>query len=216
MNTFSIEAALRFGWETFKKRPAFFIGVTVIIIVVSWFVGFVIEMIGGKDNFVGGIINLLVTTLVDLGVVATMLKVYDAPESATFADLWPPQGSLPYLGATILTAIIVVAGLILLIVPGIIAAMMLLFVKFIVVDRGMGPIEALKESARITKGHRMTLFLFVLAIAVINIIGAILLLVPLLVTIPVSTLAMVYAYRTFGHKASEVAPAAAPAPVATV
>jgi uncharacterized membrane protein len=89
--------------------------------------------------------------------------------------------------------------------------MMLLFVKFIVVDRKMGPIEALKESVRMTKGHRMTLFLLVLLIAVINIIGAILLLVPLLVTIPVSTLAMVYAYRKIGHAASEVVPAAAPA-----
>ncbi|MCB6575032.1 hypothetical protein LI165_13470, partial [Phascolarctobacterium faecium] len=77
--------------------------------------------------------------------------------------------------------------LVLVIVPGIIAATMLLFVKFVVVDRKMSPIDAMKESARITKGHRVTLFLFVLAIAVINIIGAILLVVPLLVTIPVST-----------------------------
>ncbi len=213
MNTFSIEAAFRFGWDTFKKRPGFFIGMTLIILVASWVTGFVIGMIGMKDNFLGGIINLAVTTLVDLGVVATMLKVYDSPESVTFADLWHPQSYLPYLGATILTAICVVVGLVLLVIPGIIAAVMLLFVKFLVVDRKLGPVEALKESARITKGHRMTLFLFVLAIAVINVIGALLLVVPLLVTIPISTLAMVYAYRTIAHKASEVV--AAPAPAAT-
>lgn len=208
MNTsFSIEAAFKYGWNTFKHRPGFFIGITVIILIVSWLTGFILGMVGEKGNAISGIINLLVTTLVDLGVVATMLKVYDSPDGVTFSDLWHPQQYLPYLGATILTGIAVVIGLILLIVPGIIVAMMLLFVKFIVVDRGMGPIDALKESARITKGHRLTLFLFVLAIAVINIIGAILLLVPLLVTIPVSSLAMVYAYRTIGHKASEVVPA---------
>jgi uncharacterized membrane protein len=162
-----------------------------------------------KGNVVGGLLNLVVTTFIDLGVVAVVLKVFDAPESAQFGDLWHPQQYLPYLGATILTAITVVIGLILLIVPGIIAAVMLLFVKFIVVDRHMGPIEAMKESARITKGHRMNLFLFVLAIAVLNIIGAVLLVLPLLVTIPISMLAMVYAYRTIGHKASEVV--AAPA-----
>jgi uncharacterized membrane protein len=211
MNTISVQDALRYGWDTFKKRPGFFIGVTLIIFLVSWLTGFIISMVGLKDNFIGSIVNLLVTTLLDLGVVATMLKVYDAPESATINDLWHPSQYLPYLGATLLTAIIVVIGLILLIVPGVIAAMMLLFVKFIVVDRKMGPIEALKESVRMTKGHRMTLFLLVLLIAVINIIGAILLLVPLLVTIPVSTLAMVYAYRKIGHAASEVVPAAAPA-----
>ena len=204
MNTLSIEAAFKFGWETFKKRPGFFIGMTAIIFAVSWATGFIIGLVGMKGNSVGGVINLLVTTLLDLGVVATMLKVYDAPESANFSDLWHPQQYLPYLGATVLTAIIVVVGLVLLVVPGIIAATMLLFVKFIVVDRKMAPIEALKESARMTKGHRMTLFLLVLAIAVLNIVGAILLVVPLLVTIPVSTLAMVYAYRKIGHAASEV------------
>ncbi len=204
MNTFSIGAAFTFGWETFKKRPAFFVGITLIILVVSWVTGFVIGKVVGTENVIGGLLNLAVTTLVDLGVVATMLKVFDNPESPTFADLWHPQQYLPYLAATILTAIIVVVGLILLIIPGLIAAVALLFVKFIVVDRKLGPIEALKESARITKGHRMTLFLFVLAIAGINIVGALLLLVPLLVTIPISSLAMVYAYRTIGHKASEV------------
>jgi uncharacterized membrane protein len=204
MQTFSIEAALKFGWETFKKRPGFFIGMTLIILIVSWLTGFAIETVGGKDNIIVGLVNLAITTLIDLGVVATVLKAYDSAESVSFSDLWHPQQYLPYLGATLLTAVIVVVGLILLIIPGIIAAVTLLFVKFLVVDRKLGPIEALKESARITKGHRMTLFLFVLAIAVINIIGAILLLIPLLVTIPVSTLAMVYAYRTLGHKASEV------------
>lgn len=217
MNTFSIEAAFRFGWDTFKKRPGFFIGMTLIVLVVSWLTGFVLSMFSMDKNFIGGIVNLAITTLVDLGIVATVLKVYDVPESVTFSDLWHPQGYLPYLGATILTAIVVVIGLILLIIPGLIAATMLLFVKFVVVDRKLSPIDAMKESARITKGHRMTLFLFVLAIAVLNIIGAILLVIPLLVTIPISTLAMVYAYRTLGHKASEVvaAPVAAPAPATT-
>lgn len=212
METISLQAALRFGWETFKKRPGFFIGVTLIIFVVSWVTGLVLRMLDLDQNFIGSILNLLITTLLDLGVVATMLKVYDSVESAQFSDLWHPQQYLPYLGATVLTAIIVVVGLVLLIVPGVIAAMMLLFVKFIVVDRNMGPVDALKESARMTKGHRMQLFLLVLAIAVINIIGALLLLVPLLVTIPVSTLAMVYAYRRLGHAASEVVATPTPAP----
>ncbi len=204
MKTFSIEAAFKFGWETFKKRPGFFISMTVIVLIVSWVTGYSIEMVAGKESVIAGLLNLAISTLVDLGVVATVLKVYDSVESVSLSNLWHPQQYLPYLGATLLTAVIVVVGLILLIVPGIIAAVTLLFVKFLVVDRKLGPVEALKESARITKGHRMTLFLFVLAIAVINIIGAILLLIPLLVTIPVSSLAMVYAYRQLGHKASEV------------
>ncbi len=211
MNTFSIEAALRFGWNTFKKRPGFFVGVTLIIGIVSWITGFIIGLLGEPgEGMIGRLLNLLVTTLVDLGVVAVLLKAFDNVEAPQFADLWHPHRYLPYLGATILMGLIVVVGLVLLIIPGIIASIMLMFTKFLVVDRSLGPVEALKESVRITKGHRLNLFLFMLAIIAINLVGALLLFVPLLVTVPVSGLAMIYVYRTIGHKASEVV-AAAPA-----
>jgi hypothetical protein len=32
---FASGAAIRFGWETFKRRPWFFVGVTVVILLVS-------------------------------------------------------------------------------------------------------------------------------------------------------------------------------------
>jgi uncharacterized membrane protein len=187
----------------------------VIIIAIAMLTDMVITGVFGErgpSGFVGGLVSLAISTLVDLGVVATLLKVYDNVESADFKDLWHPSGYLPYLGATVLMGVIVFIGFVLLIVPGLIAMTVLMFTKFVVVDRKLGPIEALKESARITKGNRMTLFLFLLSLIVINLIGLLALLVGLLVTIPVSGLAMLYAYRTLGHKASEVVPAAAPAP----
>jgi uncharacterized membrane protein len=214
MKTFSIEAALRFGWETFKKRPAFFAGMAAIVFIVSMVIDAITRMTFGEvglQGFVGGIISFAVATLVDLGVVATLLKAYDDVNAADFKDLWHPDQYVPYLIASIIMGIAVGIGLILLIIPGIIIAVILMFTKFVVIDRKLSPIDALKESARITTGHRVNLFLFMVVIVVLNIIGALALLVGLLVTVPVSALAMVYLYRTLGHQASEVVATATPA-----
>jgi uncharacterized membrane protein len=72
----------------------------------------------------------------------------------------------------------------------------LMFVPYIVIDRGLGPIEAMKESWRVTKGHKWQLFLLFLALIGLNILGAIALIVGLLVTIPITMLAAAHAYRT--------------------
>lgn len=228
MNTFSVEAAFRFGWETFRKRPGFFVGVTLIIGLVSFLTGAVAGMFGAGDGgIIGGAIQFLVSALVDLGVTTLMLKVYDSVESAHFGDLWSPKLYIPYLGVTILVGIAVgiwfvlsyilgPLGMLIAIIPAAIAALTFMFAKFLVVDRKLGPVEAMKESMRITKGRYGSLILFVIAIAVMNFIGALALLVGLLITVPVSGIAVVYVYRTIGHKASEVVPAPAPAATSSI
>ena len=81
-------------------------------------------------------------------------------------------------------------------VPGIIIAMGLAFVPYLVVERGLGPIDAIKESWRITKGHKWQLFLLVLALLGINLLGLLALVVGIFVAIPVTMIAFVHAYRT--------------------
>lgn len=221
MNTFSIEAALRFGWETFKKRPGFFIGITIILGVVSGLFSVLTSSLGeGGGRVVGEGANFLIMTLLDLGITATLLKAFDTVETVKFSDLWHPAQYLTYLIASIIVAVAVgiwfvittvlgPIGIAIAIIPAIIISIMLMFTRFLVIDRSMGAIDALKESVRITAGNRFKLFLFIIVIAVLNIVGLVALLVGLLVTVPVSGLAMVYVYRTIGHKASEVVPVSA-------
>ena len=84
--------------------------------------------------------------------------------------------------------------------PGVIVGLMFMFTTFIVIDRGLGPIEAMKESRRITDGHKWTLLGFSLMLVLINLLGMLALVVGLLVTIPVSSLALVQAYRLLGGR----------------
>jgi len=61
--------------------------------------------------------------------------------------------------AGLVMTIIIVIGIFMLIVPGIIIACRLAFVPYLVIDRKMEAMEALKASWVMTKGHGWTIFL---------------------------------------------------------
>ena len=62
--------------------------------------------------------------------------------------------TLPVIGASILCALAVTVGLLLLIVPGLILLVALsIFVPIVVIERA-GPLQALKRSAQLTEGNR--------------------------------------------------------------
>ncbi len=60
--------------------------------------------------------------------------------------------------ANLLTAAIVITGFILLIVPGIIFACKLVFVPYLVMDKNLDPVEAVKKSWSMTNGYGWTIF----------------------------------------------------------
>ena len=60
--------------------------------------------------------------------------------------------------AALLSGAIIVAGFILLIVPGIILACRLAFVPYLVMDKQLDPVKAVEESWRLTKGYGWTIF----------------------------------------------------------
>ncbi|MEK7156696.1 MAG: hypothetical protein AAB790_02720 [Patescibacteria group bacterium] len=202
MNTFSPGAMIRFGWETFTKRPWFFIGVFLIISILSSGGSF---RTNDSADVTSGAVALFVVVaavlaviqvLAKMGSIHLVLKAHDSAESATFGDLWAPHPFWKFVGGSILVGIIVIVGFILVIVPGIIWALRYLFVPYLIIERKLAPFAALKESARITYGYKWQLLGLLGLIVLINILGAVLLLVGLLVSIPVSSLAMVHAYRT--------------------
>jgi len=75
--------------------------------------------------------------------------------------------------ANVLVGVIVVIGFMLLIVPGIIFACKLVFTPYLVVDRKMEVIEAVKESWRMTSGHAWKVFGMGLLAILIGIAGLI-------------------------------------------
>src|SRR5690606_24140896 len=86
-------------------------------------------------------------------------------------------------------------GLVLLIVPGVILAVVYAFYGFVIVDRGEPVLAALQRSAELTRGHRGELFLFGVVLLGLNLLGALAFGIGLLITSPVSLIAAGYVYR---------------------
>ena len=73
--------------------------------------------------------------------------------------------------ANILTTLIIGAGFIFFIIPGIYFACKLSFVDYLIVDRKMEVVEAIKESWRLTNGYTFKIFLLGLAAFFVGILG---------------------------------------------
>jgi len=135
-----------------------------------------------------------------MGATAFYIAAHDNPDGAELSMLWHPRPFWKYLAVSILLAIVIGIGLALLIVPGIILFLMFMFSTFIVIERGLGPIDAMSESRRLTRGHKWELLAFVGLLFLINLLGLLALIVGILVSIPVSALAFVHAYRALGGR----------------
>lgn len=194
MNPFSIRESISFGWETFKKDPWFFVGATAALTIFSMIVNMLTSGGHGGGSFLGFLISLLASTVVTIAYARLALSSADGAHVG-WDGLWAPQYFFNMLGATILQSVIVLIGLVLLIVPGIIASLILSMTQLSVVDKTLNPIEALKESYRLTKGHLWQLFLFMLVLVLMNLVGLLALVVGLLVTLPVSLIAVAHVYK---------------------
>lgn len=214
MATFTVGECVRFGWETFKRRPGILIAALIITyaapILATSLVGSVLGAIfnaigAGVGEFIGLALMLafVVTAFVLalLGLFTFYLRAHDNIDGVTIGDMWNPEPFWRFFGAELLLLLMVFVGCFLFVVPGIIAALGFAFAPVLTIDRGLGPIEALKTSWRITKGHKGTMFLLLLALTGINILGTLALLIGVLVSIPVVSLALIHAYRTLSPRA---------------
>jgi uncharacterized membrane protein len=112
-----------------------------------------------------------------------------------FSDLWYYKPILNYFLASVVQGIIVTIGFILLIIPGIILSIRLYYTYYLIIDKNLGFVEAIKKSWAITRGNTWNLFFFGVLIGLINILGALCLIVGLFVTVPLSLLALTFVYR---------------------
>ncbi len=102
--------------------------------------------------------------------------------------------------AGLLNSVIVIAGFILLVVPGIIFACKLAFVPYLVIDRDMEPVEAVKKSWSMTRGYAGRIFVIWLLGIPIALLGLLLLAVGVIPASMWIISAQVYLY----HRVAEL------------
>lgn len=141
------------------------------------------------------LVGFIVSIFVHVGVIRLALKLLDDVRGGVqdFLPTWRIFWHL-LLGG-VLYGLVVGFGTLLLIFPGVIWGLRYGQMFYLVVDRDMGPIEAMKMSAKMTYGYKKRLFLVCLVSIGVVIVGALVLLVGLLVALPMVVLAWAYIYR---------------------
>lgn len=118
--------------------------------------------------------------------------------------------------ANLLVGIIILVGLVLLIVPGIIFACKLAFVPYLIVERRMEVIQAVKTSWNMTTGHAVTIFLMGLLAIPLAIAGLLVLCVGIIPAILWIGVAFASMYHAVSSRIVEAQPVetfeAAPSP----
>jgi hypothetical protein len=113
------------------------------------------------------------------------------------------QTYIRYLGAYAIMYIIVIIWLILLIVPGIIFALRLSMIPYLIIDKKLWSIQAIKTSWKMTKGFGGTIFGLALLCGLINMLWILAIFVWLLRTIPLAMIATAYLYTKI-HESSKL------------
>lgn len=198
MSKFSKKEVINSGWETTTQNFFFFVKLLLIIGVINFIGAIISEQLKGTEpsfNVLGTIVVWLIQTIVAMGFIKITLDFVDnrKPILLELYNQYPLF--LNYIAGAILSTLIVLVGILLLIIPGIIFSIRLQFVSFLILDKKLGPVEAIKESWKITKGSVWNLFLLGLALGLINLAGFLTLIIGLLWTIPTTSLATAYVYR---------------------
>jgi uncharacterized membrane protein len=206
---FSNKEAIKYGWDIMKANFWFFVG---IIIVAGLIVGIpsnIADRLNDPDLcLLGFIFNI---TIISIGLIKIAL-IFLNKEKPEFKELFNFKGSFwRFIGGSILYGLIVVAGFILLIIPGIYWAIKYQWFGYCIVDQKLGPVQALKKSAQMTDTVKWQLLGFGLVMTGINILGFLCLFIGLFATIPTTLLATTFVYRKLLSQ-TESAQATIPAP----
>lgn len=200
---FSASEALSKAWPLFKKDWAILLGVLAITTVISFVFSYVLDSYEQEPQtqtlfftvLLINILNWIVSTLLTISWTNVYLRSSRSQETS-LSDMFTRWGRfLPYLGATILSGLIILGGFLLLIVPGIIWSIKYMFVPYLIIDKNIGVKESLAASEKMTEGIKWRLLSFGVVLGLVNIAGLLALVVGLFVTVPLTTLASFVLYN---------------------
>lgn len=191
----SVGAAFSYGWQKFSQNAGPLIVVTLLV----WAAGVVINVVGRAFDSVLGqlvisVLAFVITQVMTRGLVRAALTIVNGgrPDPGTAFSF---DNIGPYLVGSILFGLAVGVGLILCVIPGLIIGALLGFWAFACVEQDLDGVSALQRSLELTRSNFGQVILFGLAYIGVNLIGALLCGIGLLVTIPLSYVAAAHFYR---------------------
>lgn len=195
---FSISDALKQAWKFTKENFFFLLIYQIILFIILGFLG------TAQEKWEWSILHLLgwfIVILGKMGLYNSSLMIVDE-QKPHFDQLYTNWRLLySWIVASFIFGVAFVIGLMLFIVPGLYIWARYGFYPFIILDKNSGPLEALNLSAEITHGNRWHVFLLFFACTILDILGALFFGIGLLITIPITLLALAIVYRQLASRA---------------
>lgn len=202
---FTANEAIHYGWKTVTGRFWYFASIFLSL----WVVQFLTSKIAGSFNeSQEALITLvmLVSWILQIGLylgaysIALQTVAGKKPKYDELFSKFNASLMFRYFLTSLLVGVICTIGFFLLIIPGFIFGIRLGFFSYILLDKKLGPVESVKASWNLTKGHMKELITLMLFMIGINLLGFAAFGVGLLLTMPLSLLASTYAYHKLATK----------------
>lgn len=202
MQQLSIDLAslFKFSFQQYKSYASFVIGAALTFFVLA-VVPQIYFMMHAPENptIQTQLISFLLTALqlfLSLGFTKLMLLLaQDA--YVTVADMFNNfRIFFSYFVASFIYGLAVSVGLLLLIAPGIWIAIRFQFFPYFIIENGDSSFTALQKSFNLSQDLLLELFVFGIAVVFLNIIGALLFGVGVILTYPLTTIATAVIYRS--------------------
>ena len=214
----SVGNALTYGWDRFVKNigPILLLALLVLVGLIAFSVISTILQnaiigdsgldedgtINGGGSFWAGMgvnglfaaLNWIAQTVLGAFLVRAALDVTEG-RRLEFGSIFGrvPLGPILLLG--LLNAVIVGVGVVLCIIPGLIAAFVLSYSTYFLLDRGMPPVDALKASFDLVKNNVGKALVWAFVAFIVGIVGLCLCGVGFLVTFPIAMIGTAYTYK---------------------
>ncbi|MGW6728324.1 hypothetical protein ACWF9G_20695 [Nocardia sp. NPDC055029] len=200
--------AIGYGWDKFKNNAVVWVAIVLIAFIIQVAINFLFGLGNTTDTdadgdfsigfgiwqFIGTVVSAIIGYLISAAFVRGALHETDGRKPG-FGDFF----KFTNVGAVILAGILVGLatgiGFVLCILPGLVIAFFTWWTMQFVIDRDQDAISAIKSSFSAISSNAGPLLLLALALFGINIVGALLCGLGLLVTVPLTIIASTYAYR---------------------
>jgi len=179
--SFSIGESLSQGFDFFKAN----VGASILFVIIS--------VVAGAIPVVGA----LIMPLMSINFMAGVKRFRNNATPFDVGQLFDFSHAVDKIVGPLVVGILIMIGMLFLIIPGIILSLMWAFLYCVLADRpGTSFTEAMKISTAVTKGNRLSIFLFGILCGLLAIVSMIPLGLGLLITIPMIQAAMYCAYES--------------------
>jgi uncharacterized membrane protein len=212
--SFNFGDVLGYGWAVMKANFWFFVALGIVSVIVEQLPNIINEMLQYMpltepahilSELFFGVVSAVISIVITIGFIKIALSLCDRakPGFGTLFDGW--DCFWRYVGASILYTLIVLAGFFLLVIPCIVWAIKYSLCFYFVVDKGLGPVDAIKASGKATMGAKWQLLGFGFVCGLVNLLGFLCLIVGLFATYPTVLVATALVYRHLAEQTPELA-----------